>query len=155
VLRRIIAFRQDEQGDWIADLACLHSQHVRHQPPFFDRNWVLTESGRAARVGTEIACPLCDRGELPEGLHIRRQVGPFTEETLPTGLRADHRLADGVWGRLRVTSGTARFRLESDDPLDVRLMAGDEQAIPPTMIHRVEPEGPVELVVEFLVRSET
>ena len=105
MLRRIIGFRQDDQGDWIADLSCLHSQHVRHQPPFQDRGWVLTESGRAARVGTELGCPLCDRAELPDRLRILRSIGPFDEETLPAGLRGDHRLADGIWGRLRVDQG--------------------------------------------------
>jgi hypothetical protein len=30
----IIAFHQDEQGDWVADLACGHGQHVRHRPPW-------------------------------------------------------------------------------------------------------------------------
>jgi tellurite methyltransferase len=154
VLRRIIGFRQDDQGDWIADLSCLHSQHVRHQPPFHDRGWVLTESGRAARVGTELACPLCDRAELPDRLRILRSIGPFDEETLPAGLRGDHRLADGIWGRLSVIRGTVGFRMASDDPLEIRLAAGDEQAIPPLLVHRVVPEGAMEIVIELLVRDD-
>ncbi len=32
-LRTITGFRLDEEGDWVADLACLHSQHMRHNPP--------------------------------------------------------------------------------------------------------------------------
>ena len=56
----IAGFRQDEAGDWIADLACSHSQHMRHEPPFHDRPWVLTAAGRQARLGTEVACPPCD-----------------------------------------------------------------------------------------------
>ena len=155
MLRRIVGFRQDDHGDWIADLSCLHSQHVRHQPPFRDRGWVLTEMGRAERVGTEMTCPLCDRAELPERLRILRSAGPFNEHTLPAGLRGDHRLADGIWGRLRVISGTVGFRLASDPPLAVRRLAeGDEQAIPPTLVHRVVPEGPMEIVIEFLGRDD-
>ena len=65
--RRIVGFRQDQSGDWIADLSCLHSQHVRHQPPFRLAPWVLDEYGRAARIGTELECRLCDEAELPEG----------------------------------------------------------------------------------------
>ena len=154
MLRRIIGFRQDDRGDWIADLSCLHSQHVRHQPPFQDRSWVLTEPGRAERVGTELACPLCDRAELPDRLRVARSAGPFNAETLPAGLRRDHRVADGTWGLLRVISGSARFRMTTDHPFDVRLGAGDEQAIPPTVVHRVTPEGQMEIVIEFLVRDD-
>jgi len=29
----IIGYHLDDQGDWVADLACGHGQHVRHQPP--------------------------------------------------------------------------------------------------------------------------
>jgi tellurite resistance-related uncharacterized protein len=154
VLRRIIGFRQDGPGDWIADLSCLHSQHVRHQPPFQERTWVLTEPGRAGRVGTELACPLCDRAELPDRLRVARSAGPFNEETLPAGLRSDHRVADGTWGRLRVISGAVRFRMTTDPPFDVRLGAGEEQAIPPGVAHRVAPEGPMEIVIDFLVRND-
>ena len=154
MLRRIIGFCQDDEGDWIADLSCLHSQHVRHQSPFQDRGWVLTESGRAERVGTELACPLCDRAELPDRLRVARSAGPFNAETLPAGLRGDHRVADGTWGLLRVVNGAVRFRMTTDPPLDVRLSAGDEQAIPPTVLHRVAPEGTMEIVIEFLIRDD-
>ena len=58
--RTIIGFHQDEDGDWVAELSCLHNQHVRHRPPFQQRPWVLDESQRAARVGAELDCPLCD-----------------------------------------------------------------------------------------------
>ena len=154
VLRRIIGFRQDSHGDWIAALSCLHGQHVRHQPPFHDRGWVLTEPGRAARLHSKLACPLCDRHELPDRLRVLRSAGPFDEETLPSGLRGDHRLADGTWGRLRVIKGVVRFRFVSDEPSDVRLREGHEQAIPPTVVHRVTPEGPMEIVIDFLVRDD-
>jgi tellurite resistance-related uncharacterized protein len=154
VLRRIIGFRQDDRGDWIADLSCLHSQHVRHQPPFQNRSWVLTERGRAGRVGTELACPLCDRAELPDRLRVARSAGPFNAETLPAGLRGDHRVADGTWGLLRVIDGAVRFRMTTDPLLDVRLGAGEEQAIPPGVVHRVAPDGSMEIVIDFLVRDD-
>ena len=65
-MRRYIAgFHQDDAGDWVAELSCGHNQHVRHKPPFQDRPWVVTEPGRASRLGTEIECPLCDRGQPP------------------------------------------------------------------------------------------
>jgi hypothetical protein len=58
----IIGFHQDEQGDWVADLACGHGQHVRHQPPFMNRSWVLTAVGREGRKGTTLNCNKCDEG---------------------------------------------------------------------------------------------
>jgi hypothetical protein len=56
----ITGFHQDEAGDWIAELACGHTQHVRHRPPWQMRPWVLDPAAREARVGQPIACPLCD-----------------------------------------------------------------------------------------------
>jgi len=56
----IVGFHQDEHGDWVADLACGHGQHVRHHPPFASRPWVLTEAGRRAHVGTDLNCKQCD-----------------------------------------------------------------------------------------------
>ena len=59
VPRAIIGFHQDEAGDWVAELACGHGQHVRHRPPWTLRPWVLTLEGRAARIGVPLACVLC------------------------------------------------------------------------------------------------
>lgn len=61
--RAIVGFRQDAAGDWIADLACGHSQHVRHDPPFQARPWVLTEAGRHARLGIDLDCKKCNEAE--------------------------------------------------------------------------------------------
>ena len=33
----IIGFHLDEENDWVADLACGHGQHVRHNPPWQKR----------------------------------------------------------------------------------------------------------------------
>ncbi len=63
--RRITGFHQDEHGEWVAELSCLHGQHVRHRPPFIERPWVLTQEGRDGRLGTEIECPLCDQPDAP------------------------------------------------------------------------------------------
>lgn len=58
--RAIVGFHQDAEGDWVAELACGHGQHVRHKPPFWVRPWVLTPEGRAEKLGAELACVLCD-----------------------------------------------------------------------------------------------
>lgn len=63
----IIGYHQDEEGDWVADLACGHGQHVRHQPPFINRPWVLTVAGREQRLGTYLNCKKCEEptADLP------------------------------------------------------------------------------------------
>ena len=57
--RKIIAFHQDAQGHWVADLACGHTQHLRHDPPWTLRPWVLTPEGRASHLGHALSCPAC------------------------------------------------------------------------------------------------
>jgi hypothetical protein len=56
----ITAFHQDEEHHWVADLACGHSQHVRHDPPWLTRPWTQTEEGRAAKLGQILDCRKCD-----------------------------------------------------------------------------------------------
>ena len=148
--REIIGFRQDDVGDWVAELACLHGQHVRHRPPLWPRPWVQTAAGRAERIGTVLDCPLCDRAELPDGLVVVRTAGPFDQSTLPPGLRRDHRVAGRTWGRLRVLAGGARFTVQTEPPIVRRLEAGDEQPIPPDVLHALDlTSGTVE--IDFLV----
>ena len=65
VLRKIIAFRQDDQSHWVADLDCGHTQHVRHDPPWTLRPWVLTPKGRASHLGRELTCKKCE-SKTPE-----------------------------------------------------------------------------------------
>jgi hypothetical protein len=60
VKRKIIAFHTDENDDWVADLDCGHGQHVRHDPPWQIRSWVVTEEGRRTRLGAELDCKKCD-----------------------------------------------------------------------------------------------
>ena len=150
--RTIVGFHQDEEGDWVAELSCLHGQHVRHRPPLWPREWATTEVGRAEHVGSSLDCPLCDRLELPDGLQLARTAGPFDADTLPAGLRRAHLVADRTWGLLRVLDGTVTFEIETEPPLRLTLRAGDEQPIPPGVPHQLQVDGPVHLAVDFLVR---
>ncbi len=148
--RAITRFHVDEAGEWVAELSCGHDQHVRHRPPFTERPWVTTPEGRAARVGTPMECPLCDRGELPAGLRRVRTSPEWTERTLPAGLRRSHRLAPGTWGRLQVHEGRVRLAVSTDPPRSVEIAAGGEQVIPPDVGHEVEPIGAVRVSIDFL-----
>ena len=64
----IIGYHLDEEQHWVAELACGHNQHVRHQPPFINRPWVVTEQGRQNRLGMELNCKKCDLGEPRDNL---------------------------------------------------------------------------------------
>lgn len=59
----IVDYHVDEEGDWVAELACGHNQHVRHNPPWVSRPWVVTESGRKSMLGLLLDCKKCDRNE--------------------------------------------------------------------------------------------
>ena len=63
---RIIGFHQDEEGQWVAELSCGHSQHVRHDPPWQVRPWVVAPEARTARLGTVLECGLCDAGSADQ-----------------------------------------------------------------------------------------
>ncbi len=59
VPRAIVGFHQDEESQWVADLECGHTQHVRHDPPWHSRSWVTTAGGRTTRIGTPLECVTC------------------------------------------------------------------------------------------------
>ena len=144
-------FHQDDQGQWVAHLECGHTQHVRHRPPFQERPWVIDAEGRAGRLGAPLECPLCERAEMPDGLELVRSSDVWDEDSIPPGLRRDHRLGPRTWGRLNVLSGRLRFVPDQETwsvgPAD--LEAGASQPIPPQMVHHVETDGPVSLRIDF------
>ena len=59
--RPIVGFHMDEHSDWVAELQCGHTIHMRHDPPWQNRPWVLTEDGRARMLGAMLACKQCTR----------------------------------------------------------------------------------------------
>jgi hypothetical protein len=63
--RAIVGFHVDELGDWVAELECGHRQHVRHNPPFVNRPWVVTEEGRRGKLGAQLECVLCEQDRHP------------------------------------------------------------------------------------------
>ncbi len=58
--RAVTGFHRDEFEHWVADLACGHTQHVRHDPPWQSRPWVVTVAGRQKKMGMLLECPECD-----------------------------------------------------------------------------------------------
>ncbi|SMO86632.1 DUF3565 domain-containing protein [Fodinibius sediminis] len=64
----ITGFHKDEEGDWVAELECGHNQHVRHDPPWQLRPWVTTKKRRESRIGHQLDCKKCDRGEPKDNM---------------------------------------------------------------------------------------
>jgi len=60
--RPIVGYHLDAEGHWVAELACGHFQHVRHDPPWINRPWTQTPEGRAGALGRTLACRKCDQG---------------------------------------------------------------------------------------------
>jgi hypothetical protein len=58
--QKITGFHLDSAAHWVADLECGHQQHMRHDPPWMERPWVLTEEGRRSRLGVQLECKRCD-----------------------------------------------------------------------------------------------
>lgn len=60
----IIGFHLDDEQHWVADLACGHTQHVRHTPPWQNRPWVMTKQGRKEKLGMMLECKKCDEKDF-------------------------------------------------------------------------------------------
>jgi len=63
----ITGYHRDDEGHWVAELACGHNQHVRHDPPWQNRPWVITATGRKSMLGQRLDCRKCDDGAPPDG----------------------------------------------------------------------------------------
>lgn len=145
--RPIVGFGIDEEGAPLAFLSCGHAQHVRHNPPFFNRPWVLTEAGRAAMLGQALNCVRCDHLELPDRFIARDRTPAFTEVSLPPRLRQGHKTSVGVWARVVVVAGSLRYRVASLS-IDKALSPLEAANIPPEVGFRLEPLGEVHFYLD-------
>lgn len=76
----------------------------------------------------------------------------FDENTLPAGLRKEHRTKVGVWGVIRVLEGRLRYRV-IDPPSETILDPEHPGLVLPDQPHFVEPLGPMRMQVEFHDRA--
>ena len=56
---KVLDLRQDDEGHWVAILSCGHTQHLRHQPPWQNRHWLLDPQRRNALIGQPFVCGWC------------------------------------------------------------------------------------------------
>ena len=72
----------------------------------------------------------------------------FDENTLPAGLRNEHRTKAGVWGVIRVLQGRLRYRVL--EPACETILDPDHPGLVlPDQPHMVEPLGVMRMQVEF------
>lgn len=109
--------------------------------------WLLDAEARAARVGQSIECGRCAQCEPPMSMSPGRVIA-FDTTTLPTGLRADHRLREGAWARLDVEAGELHFVMPQL-AISRTLVAGDAQWIPPALEHHVAPGPAMRMRLSF------
>lgn len=147
--RPIEGFHRDADSDWVAELSCGHTQHARHQPPFRVREWVVSEAGRAGRLGSLLHCPACDRGELPSGFAPYQRTKTFTQDSVPEGLLANHATKRGVWGLIHVQSGALLYTVAAPQSAVLRLEPDVPGVIVAEVEHAVKPIGAVQFLVEF------
>lgn len=87
---------------------------------------------------------------LPLGPYKSTPV--FDENTLPAGLRREHRTRPGVWGVIRVLDGRVRYRVL--DPVSEAILDPDHPGmVLPDQPHFVEPLGAIRMQVEFYDRT--
>lgn len=89
------------------------------------------------------------RPSMPEGLEHVRTTNTFDNDTVPAGLLRAHHVADGVWGRLVVHTGTVMFVFDDDPDHPILTGPGQAVAIPPARQHHLELDEPATFAVEF------
>jgi len=75
----------------------------------------------------------------------------FDENTLPAGLRREHRTKAGVWGVIRVLEGSLRYRV-LDPVSEIILDPNHPGVVLPDQSHFVEPLGAMRMQVDFYDR---
>lgn len=156
----IVAFQQDEEQHWVAKLACGHSQHVRHDPPWQSRPWVTTDSGRKKMLGATLQCNKCDMPKLPtkDLLVVLNTSTKISEKTFPPELLSNDLLPDNIWAEIVIVSG--QIQLIFDDSSSIKAIAKgfllDSEyngVTPPQTAFRLKPCGPVEFHITLYERE--
>ena len=81
----ITGFHLDEENHWVADLACGHRQHMRHDPPWMERPWILTEEGRRSRLGIALECNRCDEAGRAVAEAVRETLASVARQAYEEG----------------------------------------------------------------------
>jgi tellurite resistance-related uncharacterized protein len=94
----------------------------------------------------------------PPDLQPYRRTDIFTWATVPKGLLKAHTTKEGAWARIHVLEGRLAYRIrDSRRPPSEKILTpeSDPGIVEPTILHEVEPLGPVRFYVEFYRRAES
>jgi tellurite resistance-related uncharacterized protein len=88
---------------------------------------------------------------LPDGVAAYKRTPDFNQTTVPAGLLRRHSTREGVWGIIRVLSGELLYWVEDERRArrTYRITPDVPGIVEPTILHRVQPQGPVHFHVEF------
>lgn len=86
--------------------------------------------------------------EPPAAAAPYKRTAVFDENSLPAGLRREHRTKPGVWGVIRVLDGQLRY-VVIEPTSEMILEPGHPGLVLPDQPHFVEPLGPMRMQVEF------
>lgn len=95
--------------------------------------------------------------KLPDDLQPYRRTDVFTETSVPKGLLKAHTTKEGAWGLIHVLEGRLAYRIgDPRRPRSEIVLTPDTApgVVEPTILHEVEPLGPVRFFVEFHRRPE-
>lgn len=146
----IVGFEQDDDQQWVAQLACGHTRHVRHDPPFRVAEWVTTEAGRAEKLGAPMPCQFCRMPKLPDGAQVYKTTATFDEATVPRGLLSQHTLKAGTWARLTVHEGRVAYTFEDEADFTLVLRPGTPGTIAPERPHHIAIQPGARFHIDFL-----
>ena len=93
--------------------------------------------------------PVAPRGMLPAGAEAYRTLGPFDAQTLPSGLRSEHRLKAGTWALVRLSAGSLSFVWDDAKGGRLDLAAPAAMVVPPQVPHHLEGDEPFLVSITF------
>ena len=123
----ITGYHTDDEGHWVAQLACGHNQHVRHDPPWMVREWVTIAAGRQNMLGHLLDCVKCDE-------HAPRDKRPALVVSIQVGL------PQSISDERPWTSGFIKNPIVEPAWLGTTNLAGDGQA---DLVHHGGPDKAV------------
>jgi catechol 2,3-dioxygenase-like lactoylglutathione lyase family enzyme len=125
--RAIADYHRDDEHHWVATLACGHTQHLRHTPPFVERPWVMDATRRAAMLGYPLACKVCDDERRTPSPPIDHIV--ITVDDLDAAARLYADLGFTLTPRAEHPWGTANRLVQFEDETFLELLAIDRPAL--------------------------
>lgn len=113
--KKIVGFHVDEVGDWVADLECGHAQHVRHNPPWINRPWVLDREGRERSLGVLLDCLKCNMPAIPVSARQIDCSERIDQRVLVDQYAGVQHNNSGCWIKVAVSEGELVYQQVADN----------------------------------------